>query len=241
MQRYFVKKEQINNNIIDIDINDSHHITNVMRMELNDQVTVCDNEYTYLCKVVCLGKHVKLQIIEKLFDNPELMQKVTIAQGVVRREKMEEVIRRLVELGCYSYIPVQLKKSAFKNKEINLERINKIIKEASEQSQRVRLMNISNVLTFKDLVNSFKGYDLVLLAHAQERENINFWSQIKNQKFNKVLVIVGPESGFDDSEVKEMIDKGAKMISLGKRVLRTETAPLYIMSILSFMGEQYEN
>lgn len=241
MQRYFVNKEQINNNIVNIDINDSHHITNVMRMELNDQVTVCDNDKTYLCKIVSLGKHVKLEIIDNIIENPELSQNITIAQGIVRREKMEEVIRRLVELGCCSYIPVQMKKCAFKNKDINLERITKIIKEASEQSQRSRLMNMSNVISFKELIDSFKKYDLVLLAHAQERNNINFWSKINKQNYQNVLVIVGPESGFDSNEVQAMVDNGANIISLGKRVLRTETAPLYIMSILSFMGEQYEN
>ena len=185
-----------------------------MRMELNDKVTVCDNENTYLCKVIKLGKKVELEIIDKLDLHPELIQNITIAHGLVRREKMEEVVRRLVELGCYQYIPVDMKKSVVKNKDINLDRLNKIIKEAS---------------------------DLVLLCHAKERENINLFNEIKNKDFKNILVIIGPESGFDDSEISALKNYNAKIISLGKRVLRTETAPLYIMAVLSFIGEQYEN
>lgn len=241
MQRYFVNKEQINKTIVKINEDDSYHITTVMRMELNDKVTVCDNENTYLCKVIKLGKKVELEIIDKLDLHPELIQNITIAHGLVRREKMEEVVRRLVELGCYQYIPVDMKKSVVKNKDINLDRLNKIIKEASEQSERTKLMKISNVISFNSLIKIFNSYDLVLLCHAKERENINLFNEIKNKDFKNILVIIGPESGFDDSEISALTNYNAKIISLGKRVLRTETAPLYIMAVLSFIGEQYEN
>lgn len=241
MQRYFVNKEQIKENIIKVDESDSHHITTVMRMQLGDSVTVCDNENTYLCKIKTLGKKVELEIVENIDTDPELKTNITIAHGLVRREKMEEVVRRLVELGCFKYIPVDMKKSVVKSKDINSERINKIIKEASEQSQRTRLMKIDNVINDKDLINSFNDYDLVLLAHAKERENLNLFKEIKKDNINNILVIIGPESGFDESEINGFVNNGAQLISLGKRVLRTETAPLYIMAVLSFIGEQYEN
>lgn len=241
MQRYFVNKDQIRDNIIKIDESDSRHITTVMRMDIDDLVSVCNNEDTFLCKVIKLGKNVELEIINKIDNNPELNQKITIAHGLVRREKMEEVVRRLVELGCFQYIPVDMKKSVVKGKEINIDRINKIIKEASEQSQRTRLMKINNVISFKSLINSFKDYDLILLAHAKERENLNLYKELKIKNVKNILVVIGPESGFDESEINSMINNGAKLISLGKRVLRTETAPLYIMAVLSFIGEQYED
>lgn len=242
MQRYFIDKNQINNNIITIKGDDVHHIKTVMRMNINDKVFVCDEENTYLCSIMSITNCVELEIIETLNDNVEMDIKVTVAHGLVRREKMEEVVRRLVELGCCSYIPVNMTRSVVKHKEINIDRLNKIIKEASEQSQRNKLMKINEVISFGDLLKSINNYDLVLFAHTLYKDQVNLFNELKNNKANNVLVIVGPEGGFDEKEVEKLIKyDNLKPISLGKRILRTETAPLYIMSVLGFIGEQYDN
>lgn len=242
MQRYFVKKEQINNNIVKIFGDDVHHIKTVMRMKINDKVLVCDELNTYLCTIDSISNEVTLKILEIFTDNNELNLDVTIAHGLVRREKMEEVIRRLVELGCYSYIPVDMKRSVVKFKEINLSRLEKIVKEASEQSQRVKLMKLSEVISFKQLISICNNYDLILFAHVGKKDKINLHNETKNLKGKKILVIVGPEGGFDDKEISILEEfKQLKTVSLGKRILRTETAPLFLMSILGFLGEQYEN
>ncbi len=242
MQRYFIDKNQVNNNIITIKGDDVHHIKTVMRMSINDKVLACDEEQTYLCSIVSITNCVELEIIEILNDNVEMNINVTVAHGLVRREKMEEVVRRLVELGCYSYIPVNMTRSVVKHKEINIDRLNKIIKEASEQSQRNKLMKISEVISFNDLVRNINNYDLVLFAHTLYKDQVNLFNEIKNNKAKNILVIVGPEGGFDDKEVEKLTKfENLKPISLGKRILRTETAPLYIMSVLGFIGEQYDN
>lgn len=242
MQRYFIKNNQIKNNIVEIKGDDVHHIKTVMRMKQNDKVLVCDEQSTYLCSISCISTTVLLDIVEKINDNVELDINVTVAHGLVRREKMEEVVRRLVELGCFSYVPVNMTRSVVKHKEINIDRLNKIIKEASEQSQRNKLMKIEEVIGFNDLIKRFECYDIVLFAHTLYKDNVNLFNEIKELKNGNVLVIVGPEGGFDDNEVKKIIQfNNVKQISLGKRILRTETAPLYIMSVLGFLGEQYEN
>ena len=154
---------------------------------------------------------------------------------------MEEVVRRLVELGCFSYIPVNMTRSVVKHKEINIDRLNKIIKEASEQSHRQKLMKISEVISFNELLKEINNYDVVLFAHTLYKDDVNLFNELKNKNSN-ILVIVGPEGGFDDKEVEKLIKlNNLKPISLGKRILRTETAPLYIMSVLGFIGEQYGN
>ena len=242
MQRYFINNNQINNNIVTIFGDDVHHIKTVMRMRIGEKVYVCDEIKTYICEIINITNTVELSILEEINENSEMELKVTVAHGLVRREKMEEVVRRLVELGCFSYIPVNMTRSVVKHKEINIERLNKIIKEASEQSQRNKLMNLCEVISFKKLNEIIDSYDLVLFAHALYKDEVNFFTEIKDLKYKNVLVIVGPEGGFDDKEVETILKhKNVRKISLGKRILRTETAPLYIMSVLGFLGEQYEN
>jgi 16S rRNA (uracil1498-N3)-methyltransferase len=102
-------------------------------------------------------------------------------------------------------------------------------------------MKISEVINFNDLLKMIDSYDLVLFAHTLYKDQVNLFTEIKN-KCKNILVIVGPEGGFDDKEVEKLIKySNLKPVSLGKRILRTETAPLYIMSVLGFIGEQYDN
>ena len=248
MQRYFIDEHNLINNNIIIDEADSHHIKDVMRMHVGENVIACikGTNKIYLCEILELAKKVLLKIIEEKEENNELKIKVSIAHGLVKRDKQEEVIRRLVELGAYKYIPVmmdrsviKLKKEEFKFKNDRLERI---IKEASEQSERNEFLILNDVVSFNDLVKSFSEYDLVLFAHARKKDDLslkkylNFDKSVKN-----ILVIIGPEGGFSEKEENTLFENDkVHTISLGKRVLRTETAPLAAMAILSFLGEYYE-
>lgn len=238
MQRYFIKNEQVHNNKIIITNDDVHHIKNVMRMQIGDEVLCCDEEKVYLARIESISSFVNLEIVKVLDIDNELTTKVTIAQGLVRREKTEEVIRRLTELGCYAYIPVSMKRSIVKANPDKIERWNKIIKEASEQSQRNKLMIISEPLSFQNLLKITSQYDLCLYAHVSEDNNC-LKTIISNNPYQNILVLVGPEGGYDETEIKALDNSGFKRITLGKRVLRTETAPLYIMSVLSYeFGEE---
>lgn len=238
MQRYFIDKFQLNNNIIEITNSDVHHIKNVMRMKTGDNVYCCDEDKVYLCKINEISDIITLEVIEVISSNSELDIEVSVAQGLVRREKTEEVIRRLTELGCYKYIPVMMRRSIVKAKDDKSDRYNRIIKEASEQSQRNKLMIVNDILSFKDFIKLKNDYDLLLYAHVSEEKN-SFKNIVNDFKGKKILILVGPEGGYDPVEV-ELLDKnGFKRISLGERILRTETAPLYIMSVLSYeFGEE---
>ena len=248
MQRYLIDKSQINNNLITIEGNDVHHIKNVMRMNINDNVYAFDNEKNvYLCKIISISEVVTLQILENVKYDSELKANVTIAQGLVNRDKTEEVIRRLVELGCYKYQPVIMDKSIIKYDEKNIkekakndraERLNRIVKEASEQSERVSLMKVENPILLKDLINTFDSYDLVLFCHVASKDDFTLRELIHKKNYNNILVVIGPESGFSEREVKLLDETNAKRVSLGKRILRTETAPLSIMSIIAYEVEQ---
>lgn len=232
MQRYFINYEQVNNDIINIIGEDVHHIKTVMRMKTGEKVMACTDEVNYLCEIISITDIVKLKVLEVIKENNELPVSVTIAQGLVRREKTEEVIRRITELGASEYIPVVMKRSVVKANNEKLDRWGRIVKEASEQSHRNKLLTISSPITLKELINKKEEYDLCLFAHFDEDSNIlDFY--IKNNRIKKILVLVGPEGGFDQSEVDLLKTNGFKVVSLGKRVLRTETAPLFLMSVIS--------
>ena len=248
MQRYFIEKENIylNNGIkyINIDDNDSHHIKDVMRMHLNEQVIACikNTNIIFLCEVFNISKNVTLKVIEEKEENNELNINVSIAHGLVKRDKQEEVIRRLVEIGAYEYIPVNMARSVIKLKKSDYhfenDRLNRIVKEASEQSHRNNFLKLADVIDFKDLVNNFKNYDLVLYADANKKDDLALRDLLKLEDKRNILVLIGPEGGFSEEEHNLLLNNDlVHTISLGKRILRTETAPLVIMSILAYEVE----
>ena len=238
MQKYFVNPDNFYNNFqeVIIDKGDSQHIVKVMRMRIGDEVLVADNENSYLAKIKVLDPNgVVLEIVEKLENNPELNVKVTIAQGVVRKNKMEEVISKITALGAYKYIPVNMERSEIKIKEEKYERQLSIIKEASEQSMRNKLMELSSALSFKELLKEKDNYDVCLFASTKATvDNPNFKEVLRNKNNKSILVVVGPEGGISPKEEDLMEKAGFLPISLGPRILRTELAPVYIMSAISY-------
>ena len=244
MQRYFVNDNQLNNNHIEIKGSDVHHIKNVMRMQIGDKVICACYQKAYLCEIEDISDTVNCLILEDITKNTNLNGRVSIAHGLVRREKTEEVVRRLTELGCSKYIPLIMKRSIIKLDKISdnkNDRLLKIVKEASEQSQRNDLMEISSILSINDLIKTLNDYDLLLLADANE-ENFMLKEIDFSNNYHNILVVIGPEGGFDDEEKRMLVKNGFKVVSFGNRVLRTETAPLYAMSVLGFiLGEKDED
>lgn len=233
LQRYFINSKQIIKHLISITNSDVHHIRNVMRMKIGDKVIACDeNENVYLTKIIAISKEeVLLEIIEKINYESELPVAVTIAHGFVRREKFEEVIRRLAELGCNEYQPVMMMRSIAKVVSDKSERHQKIIKEACEQAQRNRLMKINPVINFKQLIARKHEFSLCLYADLNDK-CLSIKEALKNFNGQKILIVIGPEGGFSKEETLLLDEEGFIPITLGKRVLRTETAPLYVMSVL---------
>jgi len=240
MQRYFLENVEVVNNSISIGGTDFHHIKNVMRMKIDDLVYVCFDSLTYIAKISqFLPDRVVLELLEKLDKDVELNVDITIAHGLVRREKMEEVIRRICELGAHEYIPVMMARSIVKikdSKDSKIQRQKTIIKEACEQSHRNRLMEIVEAVEFKKFIEMSKNYDLCLFAYEESgrSNNYNLKKYLKEFKGKNILVLVGPEGGFSEYEVEVLEKNGFYAVGLGPRILRTETAPLYVMSAISY-------
>lgn len=249
MQRYFFKNNNcINNELNRIVISDKenvHHIKNVMRMKVGDKVIVCTNDnFEYLSQIDSITNIIDLKILEKKVNLNELQSSITIAQGLVRREKKEEVLRRLVELGATKYIPVDMERSIVHLNKYNenIERTNTIIKECSEQSERGKLMECVEAISFKNFIK-LDDYDYKFVCYEEsgrsnEHSLKDYLHVLRNKK---ILVLVGPEGGISNKEMEILDSNGFIRIGLGKRILRTETAPLFVMSVLGFGVEFYED
>ena len=245
MQRYFVNNNVVNLNtkVVTITDGDHHHIKNVMRMRPGERVIVCTNDCLgYLCEIKSITNVTILSILEEIKIDTELDAYVSIAQGLVKKNKCDEVLRRLVELGCSEYFNVNMDFSVVKASDDNinyLERRRQIVKEASEQSERGKMLNLKETLKFNDFLKYADSFDIKICAYEESGRNNNqeLSHLYKSLKGRKIICLVGPEGGISDKEVDLLKKNGFKFVGLGKRILRTETAPLYLMSVLSFMIE----
>lgn len=243
MQRYFI--DNINNSTIDIASgkitisgDDYYHISKVMRMKTSDQVTVCFQQVAYLAEINKIDQtSVYLDIVKPLDENPELSLEVTIAQGIVRREKMEEVIDRISELGAKQYLGVNMERCNVKLTDDKLDRkrdrLNKIAKEACEQAHRTKLLTVDVPLCWKEFLKISANYDLCLVAYEECTKDDNLRQYLQND-YRNVLILVGPEGGISPKEMADLTNHNFKKVTLGPRILRTEVAPVYIMSAISY-------
>lgn len=231
MQRYFVDKKD--NEIIFKD-NDIFHIKKVMRMKNNDIIEVVFDNRVYKTKIVDID-NVTIEIIEEI-KTIEDSFKVTIAQALVREQKWDLIIQKLTELGVYEIIPLDLERCNLKiekNKEKQkIERWTSICKEASEQSFRNNIPNIHSVSDLKELVKL--DYDLKIFCSTNEK-SIHLKKILQNmKKCDNILVVIGSEGGLSSNEEKLMIENGFKSVTLGNTILRTETAPIFVLSAINY-------
>ncbi len=243
MQRYFIDSSSaivnLDNQKIIMISDDAHHIKNVMRNKVGDKIIVCYDHKSYLCAIETMtNKEVELEIVQELQEDKELSVEVTIAHGLVRKEKMEEVIDHITELGADYYLPVIMKRSNVKISSEKLEnkltRLNKIAKEAAEQAHRTRKLEVFEPISFNVLLEYSKNYDLCLVAHVGDHPSM-YIANALNESCHKILVLVGPEGGIDPDELKLLKTHHFIQVNLGRRVLRTEVAPSYIMSIIDMI------
>lgn len=233
MQRYFSDK---NTDIFELSSDDSYHIIKVMRNNIGDKVEVVIDKCLYICEIINIDNLVTVKRLEEVKCDSELSCYVTIAQSLVKEQKMDLILQKSCELGVSEIIPINTTRSIVKldkKESKKIERWNKILKEASEQSKRVIIPKVNEIMDVKDLVNL--DYDIKILCTVNElsRSLKNVLSRELNNL--RIIFVIGPEGGFTDIEEKILIDNGFISTSFGKRVLRTETASLYALSILNYV------
>ena len=240
MSRFFVDPENIINDKITIEGEDARHIGKVLRCKIGEEITVCDlcgNDY--LCKISSIDNDtVTADIKEKKKSDTEPKTEITLFQGLPKSDKMELIIQKCVEIGVCSVVPVMMKRTVVKldkkdKEEKKTARWQKIAQSAAKQSGRGIIPTVREVLSFKDALNEASHADAVLLAYEDENEN-GLKEFVSNFKGKTIAVFIGPEGGFEESEVEEAKALGAKIITLGKRILRTETAGMVASAILLY-------
>ena len=243
MPKFFVPTNQIEKDKIVIQNDDVNHIKNVLRAKVDDKIDICDynTSKNYVCKIEEIeDKVIRCKIIEEIDSNVESEVKVSIFQGIPKADKMELVIQKSVELGAYDITPIEMKRCVVKLKEKDktkkIQRWQKISEVAAKQSGRDIIPNINNIININKLCESLEKYDLVLVAYENEKINTlkNELIKIKNNKKVKIAIIIGPEGGIDKAEIEQLEKNNAKIVTLGNRILRTETVALNMLSIIMY-------
>lgn len=244
MPRFFVRNEQIQGKTIEILGEDVKHIKNVLRKQVGDDIEVCnqDTEKSYICEITKIEtESVLTDIIEELqgYDNKI---KVDIYQGLPKADKMELIIQKAVELGVNSIIPVDMKRCVVKfdskTETKKIERWQKIAESAAKQSGRNTIPQIKNVVKIEDIIKNKEQYDLIIVCYENEKQNYIKNELVKLKNINKqeinIAVVIGPEGGLEEKDVIYLEQNGAKIVSLGNRILRTETVALNLLSIIMY-------
>lgn len=235
MQRYFIDKEKDH---IELNQEQIHHIIKVMRMNIHDKIEIVFKEKGYIYQISSL-QPFEIDFVEELSDNPELNVDLTLLYCLPKGDKLDLVIQKATEIGVKEIILVQSSRCISKFSMTDFlrkkDRFDKIAIEASEQSHRFIVPKINQLISFKD-INKLK-FDYAYIAYEKEGSG-SFLDDIKNiKKDDKVGILIGCEGGFSSSEVEYAVANGYKSISLGKRILRSETACFYALSVLSYLLE----
>ena len=239
MQRYFVDQLNTKKQTAVIQDADFHHVKNVMRSRVGDVLIVCNEGVCHKAKIQAFtSNEVHCVLVEQLPTNVKPFN-VTIAQGLIRRERFEYMLQKSTELGVDEIIPITSQHSVVKvnpqKMENKLERWNKITKEASEQSHRNTQSIVLPVQELRSM--TFKKYDIVLVAY--EKENMSHsLKHILQEKYKNILILIGPEGGLSEEEVQYLSGfSNVEFIGLGSRILRSETASSYILSVIDYEYE----
>lgn len=241
MDRFFVEKNNINleNNTCIIEGEDVKHISKVLRCKIGEELEVCDNDNNeYICEITDIDKNaITLDILEKIDIKRESDLKVKLYQGLPKGPKMEVILQKLTEVGVDEIILVQTKRSVAKvddkKEDKKIERWERIIYEAAKQSKRGKIPKLRGILSFKEALEEMKSNDFNIIPYENERTK-SIKKAIKGVNINNIGIFVGPEGGFDDTEIQSVENIGGQSVSLGPRILRTETASIVASSIVLY-------
>ncbi len=240
MYQFFVENGQVQQNKIVISGSDVNHISHVLRMKPSDVIRISDESgRAYFCHITEITEHEVHTEIDRADEiGTELSNRVYLFQGLPKNEKMELIIQKSVELGVYEIIPVAMKNCVVKlndkKAEGKVRRWQEIAKSAAKQSKRTMIPNVAMPITYKQALEKAKELDITLVPYENERGMEATRELISGiEKGKSIGIIIGPEGGFSDEEIEMLLD-GMHRISLGRRILRTETAGLATLAMLVY-------
>ncbi len=245
MPRFYVGEEAVDGDYIQITGGDVNHIRNVLRMREGEKITICngqDKDYRCIIESVC-DQRILARIMETERTGTELPVRLYLFQGLPKKDKMEFIIQKCVELGAAGIIPVMTARSVVrledeKREQKKRERWQAIAESAAKQSGRGIIPQVERVHTFREAVERAAALDCAILPYEQAsgmRATKEALARIAGCKTAGILI--GPEGGFEDSEVSLAGEHGIAPITLGRRILRTETASLAVLSMIGYETE----
>lgn len=244
MYQFFVPPENIRGNRIVISGEDVNHIKNVLRMKTGEEIAVSNGEdgKEYRCGILELGEEIVCELRFVKEDGVELPSRITLFQGLPKADKMEMIVQKAVELGVFEVVPVSMKRCVVKldekKQKSKITRWQSIAEAAAKQSKRSIIPQVSPVMTFKQALSYAKEMDIVLVPYEMA-EDMSKTREIIGSitPGQRIGFFIGPEGGFDESEIENALKEGFAPITLGKRILRTETAGLTVLSVLMYQLE----
>ena len=218
---------------------DVKHIKNVLRLKVGDEITVVDEAgQSAICRLTALSADIEFFVVQTLEENNEPQLQVILAQGLGKGEKMDFVVQKAVELGVQKIVPLALDRCVtdYKGQKALLkkERWQKIAEQAAKQAQRNVIPIVHDIMSLRELLKTFAA-DLRLVFYEKEETNgLRQLLEEKREKSKTVLLLIGPEGGLSEEEIKICHESGLNTVSLGKRILRTETAAVTALSIVMY-------
>ena len=238
MYQFFVEEEQIGREFITITGSDVNHIKNVLRMKPGEKIRISNQkDADYFCEISEVADtFVQAEILKEDAPSTELSGRIYLFQGIPKGDRMETVIEKAVELGVYEIIPVAMKycvvKLDAKKETAKIKRWQKLAEAAAKQSKRSRIPKIHTVMNYKEAAEYALGCDVCLVPYENEMGMQKTKAALSSGKpKNSVSILIGPEGGFSKEEIELVRDK-MQVISLGRRILRTDTAGIAVMAML---------
>ncbi len=238
MHRFFVGTSLSEGSELCIDGQDARHISKVLRLDAGDEIVVCDKDgYDNLCVISSASDTDVCVRVQSRTPNPtEPKLSVALYQGVPKGDKLDTVTQKCAELGASLVVPVAMKRSVaiIKDPSKRKDRLQKIAHEASKQCQRAKVPVVKEVMTFASAIEEASHSDLCLLPYEEEK-SVSIKEVLRGAEgVGSVSIFIGPEGGFDSSEVELAKKHGFKTVSMGPRILRTETAPLAAITAVMY-------
>jgi 16S rRNA (uracil1498-N3)-methyltransferase len=241
MPNFFVDKESFEKDPIIITGEEANHALKVLRLTVGEEITIFDGEGQCAEAIIesTAQKEVTASVKRRFYSESEPKLKITLFQGIPKGTKLDMIIQKAVEIGVCKIVPVAAKRSVAKiEKDSKMERYRRIAFEAAKQCGRALVPKVENPMSFEEAVRASDDCDVKIIPYECEKDSKIDLSMMEGAK--TLAVFIGPEGGFEESEVKIAEEHGAKRVTLGKRILRTETAGLVSAAICLYAAGDME-
>ncbi len=243
MFRYFCADDNIIDNKVNVTGGDARHLKTILRAQTGDLISIVTDNNEYKAEIEEITKDdIVCNIVEEIERNNESFINITLCQGIPKQTKMETIIQQNVELGVKNFIPLITERTVVKlndkdREQKKLDRWQKIAKESAKQSKRNIIPKVEGLTTVKELVERLKNEDAQVIV-PYELEDMRLLKDVLAVPKQNYYIVIGPEGGFDIKEIEMLKEIGAHIVTLGKRILRTETAGVVAAAVVMYACDE---